>query len=281
MSQNLASQTAIITSLMRWAYTQSDPNPLIKDDFAIQWASEGLKRNLVITLSARINITPPPSMNTDEQLAFILGKTPGYNNVILRTAYTEGKLTEAVEAGIQQYVILGAGLDSFFTRQPFGNNLSIFELDHPASQDFKKKVIQDIGYKLTENTHLIPVNFENDSLLEVLENSKFNTSKPAFFSLLGVTPYLSQNATINLFDSIAKSTISGSKLVFNYLYSDEPRSPRQLNKNETIASFFLPGNIQELLGYNFEIIEDLGAEEINTTNLSALKNFRICLAQRL
>jgi methyltransferase (TIGR00027 family) len=114
---------------------------------------------------------------------------------VLRARYAEDCLAEAVSAGTGQYVILGAGLDTFAYRLPsYAKDLEIFEVDHPATQAWKRDRLDARGIPLPPNLRYVAVDFERDSLERRLAESGFSTRRPAFFSWLGVVQFLSAPA---------------------------------------------------------------------------------------
>jgi methyltransferase (TIGR00027 family) len=100
-------------------------------------------------------------------------------------------LAESSIKGVRQYVILGAGLDTFACRQPsWANSFRIIEVDHPATQEWKRGRLAASNIPLPENLSLIPIDFEKISLAEGLSRAGLDFSAPAFFSMLGVSQYL-------------------------------------------------------------------------------------------
>ena len=143
---------------------------------------------------------------------------PTQTVIILRIRYAEDRLQEAISSGVQQYVILGAGLDTFALRQPsWADRLRIYEVDHPASQEMKRHQIQRIG-PLPSNLTLVPVDFETDRLDAALIEAGFDPEAPAFFAWLGVTCYLTREAVTDTIGQIAAVAAPGSKAVLDYRY---------------------------------------------------------------
>jgi methyltransferase (TIGR00027 family) len=114
---------------------------------------------------------------------------------VVRARYAEDCLAEAVSDGVGQYVILGAGLDTFACRQPrYAQDLEIFEVDHPATQAWKRACLASRGIAPPRNLRYVAVDFERDSLKRRLAESGFSARRPAFFSWLGVVQFLSAPA---------------------------------------------------------------------------------------
>jgi len=114
---------------------------------------------------------------------------------VVRARYSEDCLAEAVRGGVGQYVILGAGLDTFAYRQPrYAQDLEIFEVDHPATQAWKRACLASQGITPPHNLRYVAVDFERDNLEGRLAASGFSSQRPAFFSWLGVVQFLSAPA---------------------------------------------------------------------------------------
>lgn len=138
------------------------------------------------------------------------------SHVVLRSRYAEDCLHEAVDSGVRQYVILGSGFDTFAYRQPtWAAPLSIFEIDHPASQRDKVERLRLAGIPIPANVEFVPADFEAAALPQVLSSSSLDLTEPAFFSCLGVLVYLpadSVNAVFRLTASFPKR----SEIVFTF-----------------------------------------------------------------
>lgn len=126
------------------------------------------------------------------------------SHIVLRSRYGEDRLAKAYARGIRQYLLLGAGLDTFAWRRPAGmKDLSIFEADHPATQAQKRQRLLHAGIALPANYEMVPVNFESGTLEEALRKSAFDFTVPSFVSCLGVLIYLSEAAVDGIFRCIA------------------------------------------------------------------------------
>lgn len=130
--------------------------------------------------------------------------------------YAEEQLLRAIDQHKSQYVILGAGFDSFaLRRQDLESQVRIFEVDHPQSQQFKQKRIARSPYQAPENLVFVPVDFERETVLDGLKRSSFDFSQPAFCAWMGTVMYLTQEAVLATLEAMA-SLAPGSELVFNY-----------------------------------------------------------------
>ena len=154
---------------------------------------------------------------------------PIHTENILRIRYAEDRLREAVGAGVGQYVILGAGLDTFALRQgELADRLRIFEVDHPASQAMKRERLLAINGSVPANLVLVPVDFETERLDEKLSEAGFDRGAPAFFSWLGTTYYLTKEAIRDTLERVSAVTAPGSRIVLDYKY------PRRLIPEQSL-----------------------------------------------
>ena len=144
------------------------------------------------------------------------------NNVISRARYTEDTLEEAVRQGVGQYVILGVVLDTFAFRQPeMMEYLEVFEIDHPATQEFKLNRLTELGCEHPAKLHFIPINFTKESLVTSLtRSSSYDPHVKSFFSCVDVIPYLTQEEVFATLRSIAEVTPASSTIAFDYFDPD-------------------------------------------------------------
>jgi methyltransferase (TIGR00027 family) len=137
-----------------------------------------------------------------------------------RSRFTEDRLAEAVGRSVGQYVIVGAGLDTFPWRQPaFAESIQIFYVDHPASLGWTRARVRERGLSTPSNLTYVAADLAKHELAERLTDSGFNREARAFFSLLGVTQYVSHDALDALFGFIA-SLPGGSEIVFSFVPPD-------------------------------------------------------------
>ena len=135
--------------------------------------------------------------------------------VLARSHHAERRLQDAVAGGTQQYVIVGAGLDSFHWRRPaWARALAVYEVDHPATQAMKRA--RCAASALRGEPHWVAANFERESVADALRRSTFDAGQPAFFAWLGVTHYLKPAATRATLAALAEMAAPGSELVFDY-----------------------------------------------------------------
>jgi len=142
---------------------------------------------------------------------------PVHGQILGRARYAEDKLDDAIRRGMSQYVILGAGLDSFALRRlDLAGALRIYEVDHAATQRSKRERLADVGVRVPENLEFVSVDLENGSLQEALATSTYSPSSDAFFSWLGTVPYLTRLAFFRTLELIRSVARPGSEIVFDY-----------------------------------------------------------------
>jgi len=193
----------------------------------------------------------------------------------MRSRYVEDELALLLKRGVSQYVISGAGLDSFAYRRPdLANVLKVFEVDHPATQAWKRARLRELGVATPPNLVFVPLDFERQSLIESLQSCGYRPDAAGFFSWLGVTQYLTQDAVFDTLRKVASMTL-GTEIIFEYsppdaLLDDETRRLRELTMSGTAArgepwvSFFEPSELKEQLrNLGFAEVWDFGPMEAN------------------
>ncbi|MFZ0956965.1 MAG: class I SAM-dependent methyltransferase [Candidatus Sulfotelmatobacter sp.] len=190
-----------------------------------------------------------------------------------RSRFAEDELARAAEDGVTQYVILGAGLDTFAYRNPHPG-LRVFEIDHPATQAWKREQLQAAGIPIPPSLTFVPVDFEHQTLAHALAHSGLNINAPTFFSWLGVTPYLTREACITTLSVIA-SMPAGSGVVFDFAIAPallnagqrqalDALSKRVAAAGEPFQLFFDPAKLrEELKALGFHRTEFLQGAQIN------------------
>ena len=133
--------------------------------------------------------------------------------MVARSRFAEDALAEAVARGVRQYVVLGAGLDTFAYRNPYPD-LRVFEVDHPASQIHKKEQLAKAGIAVPASCAFVPVDFMRQTPAGELPKAGWDATQPTFFSWLGVTPYLTREAVLATLSFVA-SCPKGSGIVFD------------------------------------------------------------------
>ncbi|HEY4339049.1 MAG TPA: SAM-dependent methyltransferase [Steroidobacteraceae bacterium] len=196
--------------------------------------------------------------------------------LVARSRLAEEALAEAVSRGVRQYVLLGAGLDTFAYRNPHAAaGLRVFEVDHPATQEWKRQMVSHARLKSQGSLVYVPVNFERELLADRLLANGFRRDEPAFFSWLGVTMYLTADAIRETLRFVAQPMVGRSGIVFDYL-AVPPRwdfarrwglkvlMRRVAAAGEPWRTFFDPRVLHaDLTRLGFATIRDYGRDEIN------------------
>ncbi len=240
------SRTALVTAHAR-AYHQVADRPLILTD----------------PLAVRILETEPDGSAAASEL-------PRRLFFAARSRFAEDRVAVAVAAGVRQVVILGAGLDTFAYRNPY-SDLHVFEVDHPATQAWKRERLEAAGIERPETVTFVPVDFEIQDLASELAAAGFVRTDPAIFVWLGVVFYLTPDAARATLEYIAGQA-RPTEVIFDYLHpgDTEPerahmreRAARLAAIGEPVASYFTPEDIAgQLQDLGFTGIEDHPATEL-------------------
>ncbi|HZQ09428.1 MAG TPA: class I SAM-dependent methyltransferase [Anaerolineae bacterium] len=224
MEQNKPSVSALIAAFSR-GYHATHDEPKIFDDFLADQLFTPDERTLFEhNLSEALKFFDPERADAAPDQASALAsfvQVQGGPITLSRARYVEDSLEEALKQGIPQYVILGAGMDTFGFRRPeLLNQLQVFELDHPATQNFKRKRLAELGWKLPPQLHMLPLDFNHQSLTIALHDSPYDPNALTFFSWLGVTYYLSRAVVLNILREITTLAPTSSSIIFDYLDAD-------------------------------------------------------------
>lgn len=279
MQANQVSKTAMGTAFMR-AYHAAHDHPKIFDDFLAQHmiTEEEYQESEARHLKAFQKFDPDRAATySDRRLALSSWmQSAGAPAIVLsRARYTEELLSKAVQEGVRQYVILGAGMDTFAVRRPdLLEKLTVFEVDHPATQAHKRQRLLSMSPEPPDQLHFIAVDFSQENLAAALRSSAYDPQIPSFFSWLGVTYYLTREALFDTFQAIAASAPSGSTLIFDYLDTEAfipERAARRVNimieivkrVGEPMLTGFDPAKLHDDLDrVGLRLHEDLGPSEI-------------------
>lgn len=190
-----------------------------------------------------------------------------------RSRFAEDELARAVAQGVTQYVILGAGLDTFAYRNRHPG-LRVFEIDHPSTQAWKREQLHSAHIRIPPSLTFVPIDFEQQTLQTGLEHSGFDCAMPAFFSWLGVTPYLTRETCMTTLRFIAGMP-AGSGVVFDFAVEPALLNPGQRQAlhalservaryGEPFRLFFDPARLRdELKALGFQRTELLQGKELN------------------
>ena len=271
------SGTARLTAVAR-ALHREEPPPWVLDDYL----ALGLAGADGPELRARLmrELTP------ENLLAFCRW-------VCVRARLPEDIVEEAVATGVRQYVILGAGLDSFaYRRADLLDRVLVYEVDHPDTQMWKRGRLSELDVQVPASLVFAPVDFERQTLAGGLEAAGFDFGEPAVFSWIGVTMYLTREAIIATLDTVTGCP-AGTRVVLTYnlpkdaLQGMGESTERVLTgivteMGEPFVSLFLPAEIEELLhDRGFGQIVHFGPDEARAKYFEGRSDVQFGGAQRL
>jgi methyltransferase (TIGR00027 family) len=253
METGKASKTALGVAIRRAAHQLVDVPPVLDDPIAVRLVGAGY-RGKMGRAAHRVG---------RDLRAFVAA----------RSRYVEDRLAAFVERGGRQYVVLGAGLDTFAYRNPFPG-LRVFEVDFPATQEWKRELLDEAKIALPDGLKFVPLDFEHKTLAEGLAEAGFDGGAAAFFGWLGVVPYLTLAAFRSTLGVIAQMP-AGSGVGFDYAVAPESLSAvgrtafdalagRVAAAGEPFRLFFTPEKMEEeLRGAGFECLEQLDSDRLN------------------
>lgn len=255
--KTIPDHTAVRVALWRALHGQVDALPhIIEDQIGLRLAAP------------ESNWRERPDMHPDG--------TRGYRaSIVGRARFIEDLVLERCNQGVSQYVVLGAGLDTFAQRHPeSAAKLSIFEIDEPATQDWKRARLKETGIGIAENLHFVPVDFEaGESWLRRLKASGFKASQPSVITSTGVSMYLTLEANKASLREVA-SLARGSTLAMTFTLPLDLIAPAERSQHEMVyerakaagtpfLSFFRPAEILQLAREaGFRKAEHVSREEI-------------------
>ncbi|WP_329446800.1 class I SAM-dependent methyltransferase [Streptomyces canus] len=253
-----ADHTAVRVALWRALHVRADPPPhVLEDEIGLRLADpdDGWRDR--------------PDMDVDATR-----RTRA--SIVARARFVEDLVVEAVGRGVDQYVVLGAGLDTFAQRRPevaASSGLRVFEVDRPGPQDWKRRRLMDLGFGVPEWLRLVPVDFEGDWWGRLVE-AGLDPARPAVVASTGVTMYLTREAVAATFRLVA-GLAPGSTLVTTFLRPLEDVEPEQRPQLEAAVagaraagtpflSFFRPSEILALADESgFREARHIPAEELD------------------
>jgi len=256
VTEHITSNTAQVVAVLRAAHLLLDAPPRILDDRVVL---DLLPRSATEHVHAHPETFQSPAARALR------------SHVVVRSRFAEDRLADAFRRGVRQYVVLGAGYDSFAFRQPdWAGEVRIFEVDQPATQAAKRERLASAGIAVPDNVRLVPIDFEADTLAEGLSRGGVSLDQPVFFSWLGVTLYLTTDAVEATFRLVAGLPAS-SEIVFTFAQPltgarDESAladmAARAAEGGEPWITFYHPHEMADLLGgMGFSRVEFLTPEE--------------------
>jgi methyltransferase (TIGR00027 family) len=253
MKTGKASKTALRVAIRRAAHQVMERPRILDDPIAVRLVGSGFARDMERAMH-------PVARDFRALMA-------------VRSRYAEDRLAEAVGQGIAQYVVLGAGLDTFAYRNPF-SSLRVFEVDFPATQEWKRTMLAEAGISLPAGLTFVPLDFERKTLADGLCEAGFDAGSAAFFGWLGVVPYLTLDAFRSTLATIARLP-AGSGVSFDYSFSPQTLSPARRQVFDTLSKrvaaagepfrlfFTLEQMEAELRQAGFHRIEQVDKDQLN------------------
>ncbi len=254
MQTGRASRTALRVAIRRAAHQLIDQPRVLDDPIAVRLIGPGFARDMERAMHP---------VARDFRLF-----------MAARSRYAEDHLAAMVAQGVSQYVILGAGLDTFAYRNPFPA-LRVFEVDFPATQQWKRELLAEGAVALPPNLTFVPLDFEHKTLAEGLAEAGFDATCPAFFGWLGVVPYLTLDAFRSTLATIGLLP-AGTAVSFDYAFPPETLSWRRrlvfnslsarvAAAGEPFRLFFAPDQLEnETRAAGFLRIEQVDSVQLNT-----------------
>ena len=298
---NKASITALMSAFGRAFHAENEEHPVFADHLAKNLMTEEEYAAVQGYILGGAQFFEPeivPAEQTPKELLRKLINTHIAPSPLCRATYTEKALKTAVLTGTKQYVILGAGMDTFaFRESAFLSKYRVFEVDHPLTQADKRERIARAGWTVPDNLAFVPVDFTKDSLAERLIAAGFDPSVKSFFSWLGVTYYLSAEAIDTMLSALSSLCADGSTLAFDYPDENFFNAPEKRVQNtimmakaggEPMQSAFSYSELEKLLeAHGFLIYELLTPDDIQRNvidragaDLNAFEHVDYCLAVR-
>lgn len=271
------SRTAVLAAVARALHRREPPPWILDDPFAMELAGD----EAASVLDALETEVP-----ADIRLDLIRW-------LCVRARFCEDAVERAVVGGVRQYVILGAGLDSFAYRRPdLVAQLRVFEIDHPASQAWKRQRLAEIGVPFPPGLVLAPLDFERETLAQGLRAASFDFELPSFVSLMGVTMYLTVDAIRATLRTVAECR-PGSQIALTYNLPPERQDALGRRRHEAMSrlvaamqepwiTFFDDEEVSRLLrDEGFASIELFGPEEAVQKYFPARSDILIGNVQRV
>jgi methyltransferase (TIGR00027 family) len=251
-------QTAVRVALWRAMHTLVDPPPHVLED------------------EIGLRLIDPPEDWRDRGDMHPDGTRTFRASIVARSRFTEDLVVEQAGQGVAQYVLLGAGLDTFVQRRPeVAAGLQVFEIDQPGAQAWKRQRLAELGYGVPDRLHLVGDDFETEgSWWRKLTAAGFDPARPAVVASLGVSMYLTRAANLASLRQLA-ALAPGSTLVMTFqppleLLEAAERTGRSFAENGARASgtpfisFYSPAEIQDLARTaGFAEVRHVSAAELN------------------
>jgi methyltransferase (TIGR00027 family) len=262
MQEGQASQTAIGSAMNRAVHFALDGEPkILNDDLALDLA--GLSDN------------DPRNLNSARHQRHESRQLRAH--MVLRNRYAEDEVASHLASSEGQYVILGAGLDSFAYRRPASlQHIRVFEVDHPATQQWKQARLDDLDTPIPPTVSFVPVNFEVECFSEKLAAYSFDPHRPTVFSWLGVSQYLTREALESTLHEVVGCVKAFRQLIMDFILPEAVLGPADRHQLVTIRtraerhgepwlSYYTPQELRTIMeNVGFERVIHLGTEEASS-----------------
>jgi methyltransferase (TIGR00027 family) len=240
MKEERGSRTALGTAFIRGYHSRYDSPRIFDDTLAFGLLSEAERSDIVGHLMKRLQTIDPSgaasSRNSAGALQRVLQLWSTAPTVLSRARYAEDALWKAISKGVRQYVILGAGMDTFaFRHKEILDRLQVFEVDHPGTQALKRERIAGLGWQIPAQLHFIPLDFARENLAEMLSYRPYDPTLLTFWGWLGVTYYLSRDSVFATLQAITKISPQGSAVVFDYFDPGEDCTGKEAERLKAIT----------------------------------------------
>lgn len=255
---NVPDNTAVRVALWRALHVQEDPAPhVLEDEIGLQ------------LVAPNADWKKRPDMH-------VVRTSRSRASIVARARFIEELVQKQLQRGVSQYVLLGAGLDTFAQRRPdIASQLQVFEVEQPATQAWKRARLIELGHAIPHWLRLVPVNFEaNQSWLTELERAGFDVQRPAVVASTGVAMYLTTDAIRAMLEQVA-SLAPGSTLALSFMLPFELVAPEERPGLEAAAhgarangtpflSFFAPTDMLELARKaGFKRVQHVSAQDLH------------------
>ncbi|WP_053956315.1 class I SAM-dependent methyltransferase [Inediibacterium massiliense] len=299
------SMTALVSAFSRAYHSQNNKVKIFDDSIARMLLTDEEYHNISKSMTDGIGFFNPNFKGTkDEALRWVVDNQLSPPQ-LGRAAYAEKALQTAVSIGVKQYLIFGAGYDTFAYRQPsWAEKIQILEIDHPFTANDKQVHLKNANITIPNNVHFIEADFTNEQWQTALtQNTSFNGNKISFCSILGVAYYLSRQTFSELITVLSLILPKGSSIVFDYpdenTYTEKAgeRAKKQAllagAANEKMLGSYSYKDMEKILSeHGFLIYEHLTPMEMTqqyfetynqanpTHYMTAFDNVNYCLAVR-
>lgn len=277
MASRKPSGTAFMTAFLRGFHAVHDNPKIFNDSLAYDLLPEEGRDALKQHLSESAAEMAPELAKecTDTETSLRLAVRTMAGPVLARARFVEDRLEEALRKGISQYIILGAGFDTFAHRRlDLAGRLQVFELDLPPTQEIKRQLLGRLNLQKPDYLHYIPVDFTKENLASALSESKYDPGQLSFFSWMGVTQYLPLEAVLATLKTIVSLSSGGSEIVFDY-YDKSAFDPQKASNRikyiinttksigESITTGFEPSKLSMgLAPLGLRLLDNLCPEDI-------------------